>query len=106
MLIVNNVRPYTIQSWDEQFPGPDDCAIWDKRLDTALFYQYNGIVTLNVVDGIVVSYSPDVEEWEAWNAEQAKAEEPAAPTLEDRVASLEENITVLNIVLTGEGPTE
>lgn len=103
MKIITNAVGGVIQTWDEQYPVPKNCAIWPDDLDTALYYQYDGYVILQIEDGVVVGYEPDIE---AWEAAQSEDDGETAPTLEDRVASLEENVTVLNIVLTGEGPTE
>lgn len=54
-----------IQDW----PGlvaPATHYKWPDTLEMETFYQYNGFVTLTVTRGIVQSYEPNVEAWEAW----------------------------------------
>ena len=76
-----------IQEWPGLVP-PNGCCKWPDSLDTADFYAYNGFVTLTIVRGMVQSYQPNVEAWEAWKASLPPEPEPT-PTVEERVASLE-----------------
>lgn len=69
-----------IQSWDEKWVIPENCAVWPDELDTTEYYAYNGFVILNIeeVDGIntVISYTPDVEAWEEWKKNNPDEPEP------------------------------
>ena len=58
--------------------SPEGYYKWPDTLDTAEFYQYNGFVTLTVVRGMVQSYEPNVEAWEAWKATLPPEPEPGA----------------------------
>ena len=60
----------------------------------ALFFQYNGFVTLGE-DG---SVTPNTQAWEAWKAALPQEEPESAPTVEERVAELEE---ALDMILMG-----
>lgn len=60
----------------------------------ALFFQYSGFVTLGE-DG---SVTPNTQAWEAWKAALPQEEPESAPTVEERVAQLEE---ALDMLLTG-----
>lgn len=56
-----------LQDWTGLVP-PEGYYKWPDSLETKTFYQYNGFVTLTVTRGIVQSYEPNVEAWEAWKA--------------------------------------
>lgn len=79
------------------FPSvPEGTALWPEELDTGDFYAYNGFVTLTIeaVGGVdtVTAVAPNVEAWEAWKASLPPdpGPEPEQPTVEERVATLEE----------------
>ena len=61
-----------IQQWPGLTP-PDGYDVWPEELDTADFYAYNGFVVLTVVRGVVSSYQPNTEAWEAWQAARLAA---------------------------------
>lgn len=65
----------SIQNWDGISP-PEGYYVWLDGLDTENFYQYNGFVTLNVLRGAVISYTPNEEAWEAWKATLPPEPEP------------------------------
>lgn len=65
----------SIQNWDE-ISAPEGYYVWLDGLDTENFYQYNGFVTLNVLRGAVISYTPNEEAWEAWKATLPPEPEP------------------------------
>ena len=56
-----------LQDWSG-LVAPAGYYKWTDGLETAEFYQYNGFVTLTVVRGMVQSYEPNTEAWEAWKA--------------------------------------
>lgn len=66
-----------LQDWSG-LVAPAGYYRWPDGLDTAEFYQYNGFVTLTVVRGMVQSYEPNVEAWEAWKATLPPEPEPGA----------------------------
>ena len=80
-----------IQSWDEKYPVPDNCAVWPDDLDTTDFYAYNGFVNLNIeeIDGLkkVVSYTPDIEAWEEWKKNNPDEPEPTEDVTWDAMAA-------------------
>lgn len=98
-----------LQDWSG-LVAPEGYYKWPDTLETADFYAYNGFVTLTVVRGMVQSYEPNVEAWEAWKASQPPEPEPV-PTLEERVSAVEtgkaeqsdvdELHEALNMILTG-----
>lgn len=64
-----------LQDW----PGlkaPDGYFSWPDSLSDETFQQYNGFVVLSVVRGIVQSYEPNTEAWEAWKASLPPEPEP------------------------------
>ena len=65
----------SIQSWNG-ISAPAGYYVWLDGLDTENFYQYNGFVTLNVLRGAVISYTPNEEAWEAWKATLPPEPEP------------------------------
>lgn len=66
-----------IQDWGG-LVAPEGYYKWPDTLDTAEFYQYNGFVTLTVVRGMVQSYDPNTEAWEAWKESLPPDPEPGA----------------------------
>ena len=59
----------------------------------AMLVQYNGFVTITQepdedIEGSSVTVTPDLEDWEAWKAEQPPEPEPT-PSVEERVTNLE-----------------
>lgn len=98
-----------LQDWSGLVP-PEGYYKWPDTLDTADFYAYNGFVTLTVVRGMVQSYQPNTEAWEAWKESLPPEPEPV-PTLEERVSAVEtgkaeqsdvdELHEALNMILTG-----
>ena len=64
-----------LQDWSG-LVAPEGYYKWPDSLDTADFYAYNGFVTLSVVRGMVQSYQPNVEAWEAWKAALPPEPEP------------------------------
>ena len=76
---------------------------------SALVVRYNGFVTITETEdqetgATVYSVEPNVEAWGAWKASLPPEEEPA-PTLNDRVSTLETDTAdlqeALNMILTG-----
>ena len=80
-----------LQDWSG-LVAPEGYYKWPDTLDTADFYSYNGFVTLTVVRGMVQSYQPNVEAWEAWKATLPPGPEPGGD-LETRVTNLETAIS-------------
>ncbi len=80
-----------LQDWSGLVP-PEGYYKWPDTLDTADFYAYNGFVTLTVVRGMVQSYQPNVEAWEAWKESLPPEPEPEPP-LAERVTDLETAIS-------------
>lgn len=66
-----------IQDWGG-LVAPAGYYKWTDSLETDTFSQYNGFVTLTVVRGMVQSYEPNVEAWEAWKATLPPEPEPGA----------------------------
>lgn len=79
------------QSWNSDTP-PNGCAIVPDSVDMSTFYEYNGFVTLTIEGDTVTAYTPNVEAWEAWKASLPEPEPEPQPTMEERVATLEEQI--------------
>ena len=52
---------------------PEGYAWWPDSLDRTTFDQYQGFVTLEVARGTVVSCTPNLPAFEAWQAEQLAA---------------------------------
>ena len=60
----------------EAWPGltaPAGYYWWPDSLDRTTFDQYQGFVTLEVARGTVVSCTPNLPAFEAWQAEQLAA---------------------------------
>lgn len=87
-----------LQDWPQLVP-PEGYYKWPDSLETETFYQYNGFVTLAVTRGIVQSYEPNVEAWEAWKESLDPEPEPG-PTPEERITELEEKNKVLSAQVT------
>ena len=64
-----------IQNWNG-ISAPEGSYVWLDGLNTENFYQYNGFVTLNVLRGAVISYTPNEEAWEAWKETLPPEPEP------------------------------
>lgn len=81
------------QSWSGATP-PTGYAIIPDSVDMADFYAYNGFVILTIEGDTVTGYTPNVEAWEKWKASLPAPEpEPeAAPSAEERLAALEEQL--------------
>lgn len=98
-------------NWGNQTP-PNGYAVIADTVDMADFYAYNGFVTLTIEQtkvgeaisfdeenepitpiyaDTVTSYTPNIEAWEAWKAEQPTPSKPE-PTTEERVSALEEQL--------------
>lgn len=56
-----------IQSWSLS-TVPEGYVKVPGHLDTSVFYEYNGFVTLTIEKDAVVGMEPNVEAWEAWKA--------------------------------------
>lgn len=54
-----------LQPWAGQTPPETHYQI-KEGLDTSVFADHNGFVTLTVIRGIVTSMDPNTEAWEAW----------------------------------------
>ena len=54
---------------------------WPDELDTAVFYEYNGFVTLEIQDNKGQSCTSNVEAWEAWKASLPPEPEPDRDSL-------------------------
>ena len=87
-----------LQDWTG-LVGPEGYYKWPDALETETFYQYNGFVILTVTRGIVQSYEPNVEAWEAWKESLDPEPEPG-PTSEERITELEEKNKVLSAQVT------
>lgn len=61
-----------IQHWGGLTP-PAGFDVWPDELEQDTFQQYNGFVVLTVVRGTVVSCTPNLPAFEAWQAEQLAA---------------------------------
>lgn len=61
-----------LQHWGGLTP-PAGFDVWPEELDTADFYAYNGFVVLTVVRGTVVSCTPNLPAFEAWQAARLAA---------------------------------
>ena len=82
-----------LQDWSGLI-APAGYYRWPDGLDTQVFQNYNGFVVLTVVRGVVQSYQPDVEAWEAWKATLPPEPEPEpGGNLEARVTNLETAIS-------------
>lgn len=90
---------------------PEGFALWPDELDTAVFFEHNGFVTLTVeqIDGVdtVVDVQPNTEAWEAWQASLPEpSEAEAAPSEQDDVNAMlvdhEYRITLMELGLTEE----
>lgn len=65
----------SLQDWPQLVP-PEGYYKWPGTLEMETFQQYNGFVTLTVTRGIVQSYEPNVEAWEAWKSSIPPEPEP------------------------------
>jgi hypothetical protein len=74
------------QTWDKP-DIPITHAVIADTVDMTEFFNYNGFVILTIEDGVVTSYVPNVEAWEAWKAEQPEPVDPE-PTEEEDTASM------------------
>lgn len=72
-----------IQSWGD-IAVPEGYVKVSDKLDTSVFYEHNGFVTLTIVDDVVVGMEPNLEAWEAWKASlpEETAAEPEGSTEE------------------------
>lgn len=90
MKIIKNT-PYengnypAIQSWTSKI-APKGYYVWLDGLDTSKFYEYNGFVTLNVMNNYVLSYEPNVEAWEAWK--ETLPPEPVPETTDTEILNM------------------
>ena len=88
---INGATPKT-------FPIPEGWAVVPDELDTTDFYNYHCFVFLTVetINGVdtVTAYEPNLEAWEAWKASlpDPEPEPEAAPSAEERLAALEEQL--------------
>lgn len=58
---------------------PEDHAIIQEDLDTSMFYEYSGFVTLTWDENdVVTAMEPNLEAWEAWKEWEA-AQKPVEP---------------------------
>ncbi len=93
MIIFKIESPHMIQSWMSQYSIPSGYAIVPDGFDTTEFYTYNGFVTAEIVDGVVISMTPDVEAWEAWKAENPPVEpEPELDTWDELASAISEGV--------------
>ena len=80
-----------IQHWGGLTP-PAGFDVWPDALEQDTFQQYNGFVVLTVVRGIVSSYEPNTEAWEAWKATLPPEPEPGpagdTPTYADMASAI------------------
>ena len=82
-----------LQDWSGLI-APAGYYRWPDGLDAQTFQDYNGFVVLTAVRGMVQSYQPDVEAWEAWKATLPPEPEPEpGGDLEARVTNLETAIS-------------
>ena len=57
-----------LHNWPDDKSVPAGYYIWPENLSTAIFYAWNGFVTLTVVRGIVTGCAPNESAYEAWAA--------------------------------------
>ena len=80
-----------IQHWGGLTP-PAGFDVWPDALEQDTFQQYNGFVVLTVVRGVVSSYEPNTEAWEAWKATLPPEPEPGpagdTPTYADMASAI------------------
>ena len=75
-----------LQHWGGLTP-PAGFDVWPDELEQDTFQQYNGFVVLTVVRGVVSSYQPNTEAWEAF-------QQRALPGLKaDRIAQSKQALT-------------
>lgn len=73
------------QTWTSSNIPSTHAVILDS-LDMTAFYEHNGFVTLTIENNTVVSYTPNVEAWEAWKASLPDpAEIEVEPTQLDKI---------------------
>lgn len=65
-----------IQSWEDDAPIPEGYAIWADGLEMDTYLQYMGFIILEIVDGVVVSYTPDIEAYNEYIASLPPEPEP------------------------------
>ena len=80
-----------LQHWGGLTP-PAGFDVWPDALEQDTFQQYNGFVVLTVVRGVVSSYEPNTEAWEAWKATLPPEPEPGpagdTPTYADMASAI------------------
>ena len=80
-----------LQHWGGLTP-PAGFDVWPEELEQGTFQQYNGFVVLTVVRGVVSSYEPNTEAWEAWKATLPPQPEPGpagdTPTYADMASAI------------------
>lgn len=83
-----------IQSWADVENIPEGFVLVGDTLNTDVFYQHNGFITLVFDDeNILVGFSPNLAAWEAWKAAQPVEEEPETElTAEDVAAAILEGV--------------
>lgn len=81
----NGGRP-PMQSWHGEPPA--GYALVPDALDTSVFYEFMGFVTLELHGGTVTSMTGNQEALDAYKASLPEPVEPP-PTTEERVAALE-----------------
>ena len=90
-IIPNESGSYsTIQTWNKNVP-PVGFAVVPDTLDTTMFYEYNGFVTLTVEDNVVTGIIPNVEAWETWKASlPAETEEATMEEIFDALLGVDD----------------
>lgn len=63
---------------------PDHYYSVHDSVDTSVFYEYNGFVSIESDGRTVTEMSPNTEAWEKWKASLPEPEEPA-PTAEEQM---------------------
>ena len=80
-----------LQHWGGLTP-PAGFDVWPDELEQDTFQQYNGFVVLTVVRGVVSSYEPNTEAWEACKATLPPEPEPGpagdTPTYADMASAI------------------
>lgn len=88
------------QTWNSNVP-PSGYAVID--LDMTEFFNYNGFVTFTIEGDTVTAYTPNVDAWEKWKAENPDTPQEDEPTeAEDTSAMLidhEYRLTLLELGL-------
>jgi hypothetical protein len=74
---------------------PEGCLIVPDDMDTTAFAESGGFVSITSENGIVTGMTEIAGAWDAWKAAHPSDPSTPAPTVEDRVQTLETTTTQL-----------